>query len=61
LAGKIGLGTGTAVCLSAKDGEPVEKPAPPSRLSLDELLAGVEEDNLHSSVDTGSAVGAEIF
>lgn len=61
LAEQIGLGAGTEVSLSAKDGELVVKPALPTRLSLDELMAGVTDSNLHSSVDTGSAVGAEIF
>jgi len=61
LAEEVGLGAGTEVSLSAKSGELVVKPAVPSRLSLEDLLAGVSEDNLHSSVDTGSAVGAEIF
>lgn len=61
LAEQIGLGAGTEVSLSARGGELVVKPALPTRLSLDDLLAGVSESNLHSSVDTGSAVGAEIF
>ena len=61
LAEQIGLGAGTEVSLSAKDGQLVVKPALPTRLSLDELMAGVSDNNLHSSVDTGSAVGAEIF
>lgn len=61
LAEQIGLGPGSAVSLSAKDGELVVKPALPTRLSLDELLAEVSDSNLHSSVDTGSAVGTEIF
>ena len=61
LAEQIGLGAGTEVSLSAKDGQLVVKRALPTRLSLDELLAGVSDNNLHSSVDTGSAVGAEIF
>jgi antitoxin MazE len=61
LAEQIGLGAGTEVSLSAKDGELVVKPVLPSRLSLNDLLAGVTDSNLHSSVDTGSAVGAEIF
>jgi antitoxin MazE len=29
--------------------------------SLDELLAGVSEDNLHGEFDTGGAVGKEIW
>ena len=61
LAEQIGLGAGTAVSLSAKDGELLVKPELPTRLSLDELLAEVSDSNLHSSVETGSAVGAEIF
>ena len=61
LAEQIGLGAGTEVSLSAMDGELVVKPALPTRLSLDDLLAGISDSNLHSSVDTGSAVGAEIF
>jgi antitoxin component of MazEF toxin-antitoxin module len=40
--------------LSAKDGELVVKPSIPARLSLDDLLAEVSEENLHSSIDTGS-------
>jgi len=61
LAEEVGLGAGTEVSLSAKDGELIVKPALPARLSLDDLLAGVSESNIHSSVNTGSAVGAEIF
>ena len=61
LAEQIGLGAGSDVSLSAKDGEPAVKPARPTRLSLDELLAEVSDSNLHTSVETGSAVGAESF
>jgi antitoxin MazE len=61
LAEAVGLGAGSEVSLSAKDGQLVVKPALPIRLSLDDLLAGVSESNIHSAVDTGSAVGAEIF
>ena len=61
LAEQIGLGAGTEVSLSAKDGELVVKPAVAARLNLDDLLAGVTTDNLHSPVDTGDAVGLENF
>jgi antitoxin component of MazEF toxin-antitoxin module len=30
-------------------------------LSLEQLLAGVTEDNLHREVDTGPAVGHEVW
>ena len=61
LAEEVGLGAGSEVSLSAKDGELVVKPSVPARLSLDDLLADVSEENLHSSIDMGSAVGAETF
>lgn len=32
-----------------------------NRYSLDDLLAGVTEDNLHSETDWGGPVGAEII
>ena len=61
LAEEVGLGAGTEVSLTAKDGELVLRPAVPSRLRLADLLAGVTPDNIHASVDTGDAVGAEAF
>jgi len=60
LAEEVGLGAGSEVSLSAKDGELVVKPSIPARICLDDLLAEVSEENLHSSIDTGAAVGAEI-
>ena len=61
LVEQIGLGAGSPVSPRAKNGELVVKQALPIRLSLDELLAAVSDSNLHSYVETGSAVGAEIF
>jgi antitoxin MazE len=61
LAEQIGLGAGSEVSLSAKDGGLVVKPASPAPLNLDDLLDEVTAENLHSSIDTGNAVGLEIF
>ena len=61
LAEEVGLVAGTEVNLSSKDGQLVVTPALPTRLRLYDLLAGVSECNIHSSIDMGSAVGAEIF
>jgi antitoxin MazE len=61
LAEEVGLVAGTEVNLSSKDGQLVVTPALPTRLRLDDLLAVVSECNIHSSIDMGSAVGAEIF
>ena len=57
----MGLGAGTEVSLTAKDGELVVKPALPTCLIVDDLVSGVSDSNIHSFVDTGSAVGTEIF
>ena len=61
LAEEVGLGAGTEVSLSAKDGELVFRPSVPSRIRLVDLLAGVTPENIHASVDTGDAVGVEAF
>lgn len=61
LAEEVGLGAGTEVSLTAKDGELVLRPSVPSQLRLADLLAGVTPENIHASVDTEDAVGAETF
>ena len=61
LAEEVGLGAGTEVSLTAKDGELVLRPAVPSRLRLEDLLASVTPENIHACIDTGDAVGAEAF
>ncbi len=61
LADELGLGAGTEVSLTAKDGELVLRPSLPNRLRLADLLAGITPDNIHASVDTGDGVGSEAF
>jgi antitoxin MazE len=61
LADEVGLGAGTEVSLTAKDGELVLRPSLPSRLRLADLVAGITPENIHASVDTGDAVGSEAF
>lgn len=61
LAEEMGLGAGTEVSLTSKDGELVLRPSVPNRLRLTDLLAGVTPENIHESVETGDAVGAEAF
>lgn len=60
LVEQIGLGAGSEVSLRAEDGAIVVRPASLAPLNLDALLAGVKAENLHTSVDTGEAVGLEI-
>ena len=61
LAEEVGLGAGTEDSLTAKDGVLVLRPSVPSRLRIADLLAGATPENIHASVDTGDAVGAEAF
>ena len=61
MAEEVGLGAGTEVSLTAKDGELVLRPAVPIRLRLADLLAGVTHENMHASIDTGDVVGSEAF
>ena len=61
LAEEVGLGAGTEVSLTAKDGELVLRPSVPTRLRLPDLLVGVTPENIHASINTGDAEGAEAF
>ena len=60
-AAEVGLEAESPVEVSLVDGKlvvaPVVEPAP----TLEDLLARVTEDNLHREVDTGPAVGNEVW
>ena len=47
--------------ISIVKGKIVITPAPAPSWTLEELLAGVTKDNLHDEVDTGFAVGNEVW
>jgi antitoxin MazE len=61
LALEIGLEDDSPVELSLSEGKLVIAPIVEGELSLDLLLAQVTETNLHSEVDTGPAVGGEVW
>lgn len=61
LASQIGLESGSPVRLSLRRKELVIVPVPRPRLTLDDLLAQVTEENLHAETDTGRAVGGEAW
>jgi antitoxin MazE len=60
-ANEVGLQRETSVEVSLNDGRlivtPVSKPKP----TLKQLLAKISKDNLHREVDTGTAVGNELW
>jgi antitoxin MazE len=61
LALEVGLEDDSPVELSLSEGKLVIAPIVEEELSLDLLLAQVTETNLHSEVDTGPAVGGEVW
>ena len=61
LAGKLGLKPNTSVHVSILGDSLVICPTVRPRLRLEDLLAGVTEDNLHGETDMGPPVGREIW
>jgi len=55
------LTEGTEVDLVVVDGNLVIKPRSQKRYSLEELVAGITPENLHSEVDSGVAMGNEAW
>jgi antitoxin MazE len=60
-AAEAGLHEDTAVELSLVKGKVVVQSLSAPPLTLDELLRGVTEENLHGEWDTGPAVGREVW
>ena len=57
---ELGIGEDTAVELDVVDDALVIRVAA-SEFSLEQLLASITDDNLHGEVDTGPAIGAEVW
>ena len=61
LADEVGLKENSAVELSLRDNELVITQVVKTGFGLAELLAQVTDANLHREVDTGPAVGGEVW
>ncbi len=61
LADKLGLKPNASVNVSIVGDSIVICPTVRPRLRLEDLLAGVTEDNLHGETDMGPPVGREIW
>jgi antitoxin MazE len=57
----VGFEDNSPVELSLIDGKLIVAPVTKSQYSLEGLLAQVTEENVHSEVDTGAAVGGEVW
>ena len=55
------VGYGTTVDISIEEGRIVIDPHTEPEYTLEDLLKGVTKHNLHSGVDTGDAVGREVW
>jgi len=60
-ASEIGLQKETSVEISLDDGRLVITPVSRPKPTLKQLLAKVTQENLHHEVDTGTAVGNEVW
>ena len=58
-AKEIQIAQGTLVDISLEDGKIVITPSNKPKYKLEELLAGVNKNNIHREVRTGSIVGKE--
>jgi len=59
VADQTELVAGAEVDIVCENGAVVARPVATPRYVLDELLARVTDDNIHSETDTGPAVGRE--
>ena len=60
-AAETHLEQGTLVEMSLHDGKLLVTPVPQSAITLEELLKHVTPQNLHHEIDTGPAVGGEVW
>jgi len=60
-AAETNLEPNTSVDLSLVDGKLIVTPVAEPELTLEELLAGVTDENIHGEVDSGIFVGNEAW
>ena len=60
-ASEAGLDQNSLVEVSLKEGNLIVVPAREPKFTLKQLLARVTEENLHHEVNTGPAVGGEVW
>ena len=60
-AKQISVEEGSLLDLSTIEGKLVGEPMKGNEYSLEQLLSGVTDENIHKEIDTGSAAGKEIW
>ena len=60
-AEEVRVAEGSIVDLSMEDGNLVIKVTKTDEVDLEDLLSGITDENIHGEIDTGDAVGGEIW
>jgi len=60
-AEEVRVSEGSVVDLSMEDGNLVIKVTKTDEKDLEDLLDGITDENIHGEIDTGDAVGGEIW
>ena len=60
-AEEVRVAEGSVVDLSMEDGNLVIKVTKTDEMDLGDLLDGITDENIHGEIDTGDAVGGEIW
>jgi antitoxin MazE len=60
-AEEVRVAEGSVVDLSMEDGNLVIKVTKTDEMDLQDLLDGITDENIHGEIDTGDAVGGEIW
>lgn len=61
IAQEVGLGQNSLVTVSISEGKLLLELAPEPHYTLEQLMAEVKTDNLHHEIETGPAVGLEVW
>ncbi|HOV21984.1 MAG TPA: AbrB/MazE/SpoVT family DNA-binding domain-containing protein [bacterium] len=61
IAKEIGIENNSPVEILLKNGKVVISPKVKPKMNLQQLLSKVNKKNLHNEVDTGSAMGGEVW
>lgn len=60
-AQEVGLEEESAIEITVSGGDLVISPRAPRPFTLEQLLEGITDDNIHEEISTGSPVGNEVW